>query len=114
MRLFFFNDTAAPELYSLSLHDALPISAAVAGAGRPARQHRVRRGAAQLDRGAGPAQAAILLRGARHRVRARRLHALSAAAVVAPGAVGKNLLPAPGPHRPATAAPVAAGRAYPG
>src|ERR1039457_2184333 len=25
MRLFFFNDTATTEIYSLSLHDALPI-----------------------------------------------------------------------------------------
>src|SRR3989338_727173 len=25
-RLFFYNDTATPEIYSLSLHDALPIS----------------------------------------------------------------------------------------
>src|SRR3712207_7119129 len=37
--LFFFNDTATTEIYTLSLHDALPISARVgAGAvrGRPA------------------------------------------------------------------------------
>src|SRR3712207_7870486 len=27
-RLFFFNDTATTEIYTLSLHDALPISAA--------------------------------------------------------------------------------------
>src|SRR3712207_8938909 len=26
MCLFFFNDTATPEIYTLSLHDALPIS----------------------------------------------------------------------------------------
>src|SRR3712207_8619503 len=26
IRLFFFNDTATPEIYTLSLHDALPIS----------------------------------------------------------------------------------------
>src|SRR3712207_7115829 len=25
MRFFFFNDTATPEIYTLSLHDALPI-----------------------------------------------------------------------------------------
>src|SRR5438552_19199962 len=25
LRLFFFNDTAAPQIYTLSLHDALPI-----------------------------------------------------------------------------------------
>src|SRR2546430_13637922 len=28
MLLFFFNDTATTEIYTLSLHDALPISAA--------------------------------------------------------------------------------------
>src|SRR5215510_16251499 len=28
---FFFNDTATTEIYTLSLHDALPISAAMAG-----------------------------------------------------------------------------------
>src|SRR2546425_3291710 len=30
-RLFFLNDTATPELYPLSLHDALPIPAAAHG-----------------------------------------------------------------------------------
>src|SRR5215813_15651741 len=30
---FFFNDTATTEIYTLSLHDALPISAAVARLG---------------------------------------------------------------------------------
>src|SRR6266581_5168049 len=40
--LFFFNDTATTEIYTLSLHDALPISAghragARTGAGRRAR-----------------------------------------------------------------------------
>src|SRR2546430_655079 len=30
---FFFNDTATTEIYTLSLHDALPISSAVANAG---------------------------------------------------------------------------------
>src|SRR5439155_27183619 len=33
---FFFNDTATTEIYTLSLHDALPISAAHGG-GRPSR-----------------------------------------------------------------------------
>src|SRR2546422_11014758 len=31
MSLFFFNDTATTEIYTLSLHDALPICPAVAG-----------------------------------------------------------------------------------
>src|SRR5207249_12036641 len=42
---FFFNDTATTEIYTLSLHDALPISrgevtVVVAGAGKPAREER--------------------------------------------------------------------------
>src|SRR3712207_9041611 len=32
--LFFFNDTATTEIYTLSLHDALPIYAAVVGKAR--------------------------------------------------------------------------------
>src|ERR1043166_6080903 len=36
--VFFFNDTATTEIYTLSLHDALPISRrAIARASRPAR-----------------------------------------------------------------------------
>src|SRR2546430_13535291 len=31
--IFFFNDTATTEIYTLSLHDALPISAAYGSAG---------------------------------------------------------------------------------
>src|SRR5438067_3130715 len=41
LRYFFFNDTATTEIYTLSLHDALPISFA-----HPARARR--RGAASL------------------------------------------------------------------
>src|SRR5205807_7688688 len=33
VRFFFFNDTATPEIYTLSLHDALPISEARAWSG---------------------------------------------------------------------------------
>ena len=29
--IFFFNDTAPPEIYTLSLHDALPISQCACG-----------------------------------------------------------------------------------
>src|SRR2546426_8872161 len=37
-RVFFFNDTATTEIYTLSLHDALPISRRAAlGANRPRR-----------------------------------------------------------------------------
>src|SRR3989475_6807065 len=54
---FFFNDTATTEIYTLSLHDALPIcdaGGAAQGAGhlQPADPPRARRAAAQ--RGAGP------------------------------------------------------------
>src|SRR6201985_3030408 len=33
--LVFFNDTATTEIYTLSLHDALPISVAAQGVGHP-------------------------------------------------------------------------------
>src|SRR5690554_7593512 len=41
--LFFFNNTATPEIYPLSLHDALPISSSssASGAGSPGATHRV-------------------------------------------------------------------------
>src|SRR2546421_5684366 len=39
---FFFNDTATTEIYTLSLHDALPISSRAAG-GRPRTRCRRRR-----------------------------------------------------------------------
>src|SRR3712207_8693964 len=39
-RFFFFNDTATTEIYTLSLHDALPISARAVA--RPARPRRAR------------------------------------------------------------------------
>src|SRR3712207_7645797 len=35
MYFFFFNDTATTEIYTLSLHDALPISPARTGRRRP-------------------------------------------------------------------------------
>src|SRR6202790_5745247 len=35
--MFFFNDTATTEIYTLSLHDALPILGRVRGRGRAAR-----------------------------------------------------------------------------
>src|SRR3712207_8610085 len=52
--VFFFNDTATTEIYTLSLHDALPISLRVGDPGPPALRHhqsRGRRGASPLDRG---------------------------------------------------------------
>src|SRR5260370_28121113 len=47
---FFFNDTATTEIYTLSLHDALPISAQGAHRAHP-QPHR--RAAARLDPGGG-------------------------------------------------------------
>src|SRR2546430_12896660 len=38
---FFFNDTATTEIYTLSLHDALPIYLALAVAGSRMRRHSV-------------------------------------------------------------------------
>src|SRR2546430_5937320 len=59
VRFFFFNDTATTEIYTLSLHDALPISpAAVRGAARAgggSHTVRVRRGVARSDPVAGRA-----------------------------------------------------------
>src|SRR3712207_7476540 len=40
---FFFNDTATTEIYTLSLHDALPISAGTPRGGRTARTPASRR-----------------------------------------------------------------------
>src|SRR3712207_7935692 len=45
--VFFFNDTATTEIYTLSLHDALPISAAEHGISSDRRQ--ARRGMPQND-----------------------------------------------------------------
>src|SRR3712207_8679239 len=43
MKFFFFNDTATTEIYTLSLHDALPISQQhPAGGGAAAGDHRAR------------------------------------------------------------------------
>src|SRR5256885_8599469 len=42
---FFFNDTATTEIYTLSLHDALPISRRERQGGRPAPPARRRRAA---------------------------------------------------------------------
>src|SRR5215216_7940812 len=39
---FFFNDTATTEIYTLSLHDALPIPAAIAGVSPPYRRSTAR------------------------------------------------------------------------
>src|SRR6266404_9925481 len=51
---FFFNDTATTEIYTLSLHDALPISPALQRSREPNkirhRRRRVRPGRAQLPR----------------------------------------------------------------
>src|ERR1044072_8329546 len=50
MSAFFFNDTATPEIYPLSLHDALPISmiVLVIGGTRSGKSDAAERLAAQL------------------------------------------------------------------
>src|SRR5437667_12674353 len=56
--LFFFNDTATTEIYTLSLHDALPISARPAllhPEGEPARPRARERRRARLQADAGRA-----------------------------------------------------------
>src|SRR5438874_4823602 len=52
MFFFFFNDTATTEIYTLSLHDALPISAAAAhpAARAPPPRSRTRRARTRRDR----------------------------------------------------------------
>src|SRR5690242_21183607 len=55
---FFFNDTATTEIYTLSLHDALPIWPQRHGAGRP--------------RGGGPRRGGPLRAACRHPRRAAR------------------------------------------
>src|SRR2546430_7562989 len=45
MIFFFFNDTATTEIYTLSLHDALPICGGVAGGASGARAGPADRGA---------------------------------------------------------------------
>src|SRR5258707_3457850 len=68
---FFFNDTATTEIYTLSLHDALPISRArYARVARPPRRptgHPTHRAAAQLVRGDGLAYGADVVLLALHR-----------------------------------------------
>src|SRR2546425_8220150 len=75
---FFFNDTATTEIYTLSLHDALPISEEVAAA----------RGDGSLLRGArspGPEEEALHLRAARlAEAAARRGHPAGRAALEGP------------------------------
>src|SRR2546430_7203163 len=57
MFFFFFNDTATTEIYTLSLHDALPISCRGAGPAQPTTSARaspqlsgITRGRRSLDR----------------------------------------------------------------
>src|SRR5215471_17893985 len=51
LTFFFFNDTATTEIYTLSLHDALPISWRVLASGKPAEPRELRelRGFIQVE-----------------------------------------------------------------
>src|SRR3712207_7059950 len=60
--MFFFNDTATTEIYTLSLHDALPIW--LQPAGDPAPPRRAARDG-RADPLGGPAAAALAQRGGR-------------------------------------------------
>src|SRR2546427_1494940 len=63
---FFFNDTATTEIYTLSLHDALPISSGRARrAPAAAPSHRALPGASAAPR-AGPSRAGRLKRSEEH------------------------------------------------
>src|SRR3712207_8421523 len=73
MTIFFFNDTATTEIYTLSLHDALPISRDSVGVGlgavRPAFQAGVERGAGgggKSGRGGRPGRADPARRSEEH------------------------------------------------
>src|SRR5690348_17440805 len=66
---FFFNDTATTEIYTLSLHDALPISAGAALASRQGR-HRQQPGA----EGHAPLCHCRLVRGDRKSTRLNSSH----------------------------------------
>src|SRR2546430_15602729 len=52
--LFFFNDTATTEIYTLSLHDALPISRRRRARSGSGRQRRARGGPARSAADRGP------------------------------------------------------------
>src|SRR3712207_8987408 len=65
---FFFNDTATTEIYTLSLHDALPIWLGEPGLRPPPRRHGAR-GAAGGARRPAPARHARPRRGERARDR---------------------------------------------
>src|SRR2546430_17670148 len=58
MFFFFFNDTATTEIYTLSLHDALPIYGArerhAAAGGEPARAYERSHHAGRMGRADGP------------------------------------------------------------
>src|SRR2546422_3331582 len=73
---FFFNDTATTEIYTLSLHDALPISRVLGGSASPGhggRAHSVdRRRRAAVRRRRRPAVRAVALRCHRARADAAR------------------------------------------
>src|SRR3712207_9336069 len=68
--LFFFNDTATTEIYTLSLHDALPIF-------QPVGRGRARRRAS--DRARAPARVSRRVRGGRDRRGTAARHARGAA-----------------------------------
>src|SRR5260370_39076995 len=96
---FFFNDTATTEIYTLSLHDALPIYAA--SPGRDARRAlhwelRVEDDGCGLpsDPGPGPAQGAIPpgLQGMGLAGMHRRAHAIGAVLDILPRAGGGTVV----------------------
>src|SRR2546427_6245951 len=66
---FFFNDTATTEIYTLSLHDALPISR-----GHPGDTHRTHRGRGRPHRWGGPGTASARRAGLRDRFRRADQH----------------------------------------
>src|SRR2546421_8819995 len=60
---FFFNDTATTEIYTLSLHDALPISLTCSARTGKKRGLHVARDAVEVETGRDPTGAVIWLHG---------------------------------------------------
>src|SRR3712207_8388638 len=69
---FFFNDTATTEIYTLSLHDTLPISPSVGGAAAAPRARRAPARQAHRPRAPGADPHLAGVRRDRRRDRARR------------------------------------------
>src|SRR6266704_3093476 len=92
--IFFFNDTATTEIYTLSLHDALPISPPPSIAVRPSLRHARRRGGGRTRSGGG-ARAGVACREGLQPRRRERVRLVVGDRTIR-GA--RSAASAPGPH----------------